>query len=136
MTNVPRPPARRQRKPLLPVNVTATLTGSANPADLPDELACGVAILTIISGDETDPDTRVYWCRFVFADCEPYAVELIRFGSRERYRITLSDERCDCPDATYRGNRPGGCKHVNALRQVLPALADTLADAVRKAVQS
>jgi hypothetical protein len=23
---------------------------------------------------------------------------------------------CDCPDATYRSERPGGCKHVAALK--------------------
>jgi hypothetical protein len=27
--------------------------------------------------------------------------------------------QCDCPDATYRPNRPGGCKHAVALRQAL-----------------
>ena len=26
---------------------------------------------------------------------------------------------CDCPDATFRPDRPGGCKHVNALRSAL-----------------
>src|SRR5262245_66693325 len=31
--------------------------------------------------------------------------------------------QCDCPDATYRGERPGGCKHVAALRQALARAA-------------
>lgn len=26
---------------------------------------------------------------------------------------------CDCPDGTYRPNRPGGCKHVRALQTLL-----------------
>ena len=30
---------------------------------------------------------------------------------------------CDCPDATYHPERPGGCKHVQALRAALAALA-------------
>jgi hypothetical protein len=30
---------------------------------------------------------------------------------------------CDCPDATYQPERPGGCKHVKALRAALAALA-------------
>jgi hypothetical protein len=30
---------------------------------------------------------------------------------------------CDCPDATFRPERPGGCKHVRALRAALAALA-------------
>jgi hypothetical protein len=29
--------------------------------------------------------------------------------------------RCDCPDATYHPERPGGCKHVLALRAALKA---------------
>lgn len=27
--------------------------------------------------------------------------------------------QCDCPDGTYRPNRPGGCKHAVALRAAL-----------------
>jgi hypothetical protein len=30
---------------------------------------------------------------------------------------------CDCPDATFHPERPGGCKHVSALRAALAALA-------------
>src|SRR5438270_13273009 len=30
---------------------------------------------------------------------------------------------CDCPDATFHPERPGGCKHVQALRAALAALA-------------
>jgi hypothetical protein len=124
MSTVPRSTVRRQRKPLLPVNIQARLTGSANAADLPNELAVGVAMLTIVSGDETDRDVRSYWIRFLFdRNRQPYAVELVRFGDHENYQITLADERCSCPDATYRPDRPGGCKHVNALRQTLPAVA-------------
>jgi hypothetical protein len=33
--------------------------------------------------------------------------------------------RCDCEDATYRPNRPGGCKHVASLRQVAELLRGT-----------
>ena len=28
---------------------------------------------------------------------------------------------CDCPDGTYRGHRPGGCRHVAGLRAALAA---------------
>src|SRR5262245_64287737 len=28
-----------------------------------------------------------------------------------RYDLPLSLDSCDCPDVTYRGERPGGCKH-------------------------
>jgi hypothetical protein len=29
--------------------------------------------------------------------------------------------KCDCPDATFHPERPGGCKHVAALRAALRA---------------
>jgi hypothetical protein len=29
---------------------------------------------------------------------------------------------CDCPDATFHPERPGGCKHCAALRAALPSL--------------
>jgi hypothetical protein len=36
---------------------------------------------------------------------------------------TAEQWRCDCPDATYHPERPGGCKHVAALRAALDAAA-------------
>ena len=37
------------------------------------------------------------------------------------YDIGTSEERwtCDCPDATFKPDRPGGCKHIAALRVAL-----------------
>jgi hypothetical protein len=115
---------RRQRKPLLPVNITAQLTGGEFNACLPEELARGVAILSIATGDDTDRDVKLYWTRFLFHNGEAYAVELTRFGTAKKYIITLEDETCNCPDAEYRSERPGGCRHVVALRQALPAVAN------------
>jgi hypothetical protein len=39
------------------------------------------------------------------------------------YDIGTTEERwtCDCPDATFHPERPGGCKHVAALRAALKA---------------
>jgi hypothetical protein len=39
------------------------------------------------------------------------------------YDIGTTEERwtCDCPDATFHPERPGGCKHVVALRAALKA---------------
>ncbi len=31
------------------------------------------------------------------------------------YDLPADLSSCDCPDATYRGERPGGCKHRKAL---------------------
>ena len=41
------------------------------------------------------------------------------------YDVDTTQEpwRCDCPDATYHPERPGGCKHATALRAALSALA-------------
>jgi hypothetical protein len=44
--------ARRERKPLLPANVTARFVGGATRQDLLD----GSAVLSILSGDATDRD--------------------------------------------------------------------------------
>ena len=37
------------------------------------------------------------------------------------YDVCTSEEdwTCDCPDATFHPERPGGCKHVAALRAAL-----------------
>ncbi len=37
--------------------------------------------------------------------------------------VTHEPWRCDCPDATFHPERPGGCKHAKALRAALAALA-------------
>ena len=38
---------------------------------------------------------------------------------------------CDCPDGLYRGNRPAGCRHAVAVRQLLASLDDALEAAER-----
>jgi hypothetical protein len=37
------------------------------------------------------------------------------------YDLPLDLSSCDCPDATYREERPGGCKHRRALGALLAA---------------
>jgi hypothetical protein len=59
-----------------------------------------------------DDQIRVGY-RLVKADGTMYDV-----GTAEPHGRT-----CDCPDATYQPERPGGCKHVKALRAALAALA-------------
>lgn len=41
---------------------------------------------------------------------------------RTVYHIDREFWVCDCPDATYRSERPGGCKHVAALRAALRSI--------------
>jgi uncharacterized Zn finger protein len=47
-------------------------------------------------------------------------------GGREAlYDVDVRVEpwTCDCPDATFHAERPGGCKHVLALKAALAAAA-------------
>jgi hypothetical protein len=39
----------------------------------------------------------------------------------EHYDLPKTLNSCDCPDAIYRSERPGGCKHQAALRQIKAA---------------
>jgi hypothetical protein len=39
------------------------------------------------------------------------------------YDLTADLSGCDCPDHTFHPERPGGCKHMQALRAALAALA-------------
>ncbi len=111
--------APRQRKPLLPVNVTARFVGGATRQDVID----GAAVLSIAYGDPTDTDESAYWCRAVFVGDICTGFQLTKFGTGEVYDIPRDLSSCDCPDHTYRPERPGGCKHMAALRQALPTVS-------------
>jgi hypothetical protein len=58
-------------------------------------------------------DERLVGYRLLKGDGTMYDV-----GTAETHGWT-----CDCPDATYHPERPGGCKHCSALRAALAALA-------------
>jgi hypothetical protein len=47
------------------------------------------------------------------------AFRLVKFGTGEQYDIPRDLSSCDCPDRVYRPDRPGGCRHMQALRQAL-----------------
>jgi hypothetical protein len=57
-----------------------------------------------------------------------YGVILIDGGyeivkpDRTVYHIDREFWVCDCPDATFRAERPGGCKHVAALKAALRSI--------------
>jgi hypothetical protein len=114
--NATRESVRRQRKPLLAVNVAAKFVGGATRQDIID----GAAVLSIATGDDTDRDETAYWCKAVFDGERCTGFQLTKFGTGEVYDLPRSLESCDCPDHTYRPARPGGCKHMAALRQALP----------------
>jgi hypothetical protein len=107
----------RQRKPLEPVRVRARFARGTTPRDLAD----GVAVLSV-----TEVVTRAvtdYWC-------EPLpggGYRLRKFARGERYDLPADLSACSCGDRTHRPERPGGCKHMAALRQALPAVTKATA---------
>jgi hypothetical protein len=119
MVNATRTHAARQRKPLQPVNVTARFVGGATRQDVLD----GSAVLSIATGDDTDRDESAYWTSAVYDGDRCVAFRLVKFGTGEQYDLPRDLSACDCPDHTYRSERPGGCKHMAALRQALPTVS-------------
>lgn len=123
----------RQRKPLAPVDVT----GDWVPGSGPTGLIYGTAALSIT--DNRNGTQSLYWCESVHDGGELVGLRLTPFvrdhaidetaaatpqQAEERYYVHLrGNVSCDCADATYRPDRPGGCKHVVAVRQALGLVA-------------
>jgi hypothetical protein len=121
MHTSPCAPARvnpiRQRKPPLPVSVAAHFVGGATRQDLLD----GAAVLSIT--DQATGDEAAYWCETSFEGDRLLGLRLRKFGGEEpAYDLPADLSSCDCPDRTYRAERPGGCRHMAALRQALPTV--------------
>jgi hypothetical protein len=121
MSIVPtRPPsAKPSRKPPQPVSVVARFVGGATRQDILD----GAAVLFIATGDATDRDECAYWCLALYEGERCTGFRLTKFGTGEVYDVPRDLSSCDCPDRTYRPERPGGCRHMAALRQALPTVA-------------
>jgi hypothetical protein len=132
MVTSPNAPARvkptRQRNPLQPVQVTARFVGGATRQDVLD----GAAVLSIVSGDATDIDETAYWCKAVYDGERCVAFRLIKFGDGEQYDLPRDLSSCDCPDRIYKSERPGGCKHMVALKQALPTVTGPAPTVARK----
>src|SRR5262245_20073210 len=112
----------RSRQPLQPVQVAGRfLQKPICPCEIvpqgkPGVLSIdGLPYLVSYVGElpaEGEPIVRGY--QVVKADGTVYHIDTqTRWGQWQ----------CDCADATYRGERPGGCKHVAALRQALAQTA-------------
>jgi len=52
----------------------------------------------------------------------PTAYELLKVGGTS-YNLPRDLSGCDCPDATFASERPGGCKHRKALAKLLATLS-------------
>jgi hypothetical protein len=108
----------RSRKPLEPVQVTGRFVGGATRQDVID----GSAVLSITSGDDTDRGESAYWCQALYRGDRCTGFRLTKFGTGEVYNLPRDLSSCDCPDRTFRPERPA-CKHMAALRQALPTVA-------------
>jgi hypothetical protein len=115
---VPCPPVKpnpKPRKPLEPVSVVGRFIGGADDEDL----YRGSAVLEIEDGRELTS----YWCRANTDRGNVIGYTLRKFASAggDVYDLPADLSSCDCPDGTYRGERTGGCRHQQALRQALAA---------------
>jgi hypothetical protein len=99
-----------QPKALQPVSVRARFFGRPTAR----ALAEGRAILSIRDGDGESS----YWCEALPAG----GYRLKKFGAGRRYDLPADLSSCTCGDRTHRPERPGGCKHMAALRQAAPAV--------------
>lgn len=127
MRNATCSPTRRQRKPLVPVQVTGRF-GSLT-ADL-QALRLGTAVLFLT--DLTTGEETLYWAKGVSEGGILAGIVLEKLDGGKHpdgYMVRLKGENapaCDCPDACYRPDRPGGCKHLAAVRQAVATLAADL----------
>jgi hypothetical protein len=100
-----RAPAGQPKAPK-PVRVRARFAGG--------NLADGTAVLSIRDGGRE----ASYWCEALPTG----GYRLQKFGAGRRYDLPADLSGCTCGDRTHRPERPGGCRHMAALRQALPAI--------------
>jgi hypothetical protein len=87
--------------------------------DLAD-LFRGCAVLEI----ESEGRLESYWITLhISPDGHIAGLQLQKFATGEKYDLPADLDGCDCPDAICRSEQPGGCKHQQALRQVLVNVA-------------
>ncbi|HEX5273017.1 MAG TPA: hypothetical protein VFW33_21115 [Gemmataceae bacterium] len=113
----PRPPVKPNRKPLSPASVRAYLVGGASRQDILD----GSAVLSVT--DLNTGDEKAYWLAANYDGERCVGFSLVTFGGGEKYDLPRDLSSCTCPDNTFKPERPGGCRHMQALRQALPTVA-------------
>jgi hypothetical protein len=109
---IPRKPVKP--RPLPPVPADGHFPGGATW----QELLAGTAVLQI---DRPEDTNDWYWCGYVVDSGEVRGYNLVKFGTGATYFFPADCSGCDCPDRTYRPERPGGCKHMRGLAQALAA---------------
>lgn len=93
----------RQRKPLAPVSGTCNVlhpVGTIGPV----ENRVG----------EVSINGKAYFLRLTPTCYSLFGFD-VRKGQPTHYDIAPDFTSCDCPDGTYRSERPEGCKHCKAL---------------------
>ena len=102
----------RQRKPLAPVQGTVKLllpVGTVN-----DRTGKVLIVAETLRGPvTTECYLELTGCGYRLTGWDAQA------GAVKVYDLPLTLDSCDCPDATYASERPGGCKHQKALRKLL-----------------
>jgi hypothetical protein len=117
---VPRPPSHPipERKPLQPVQLLRVECRAGI-----EDVILGRAVLVIVSGDATDSDTAGYWLKAdVSHTGHIVSWQLQKFATGERYNLPADCSSCECADHVYREERPGGCRHMVAMRQAVVQL--------------
>ncbi len=104
-------------KPLQPVNVLAYLVGGATV----DDVRRGNAVLSIT--DLARGEEAPYWLQALYDGGRCTGFRVRKFGGEDAHTVTRDLTACTCPDRAFRSNRPGGCRHIAALRQALPTVA-------------
>jgi hypothetical protein len=111
-----RPPSG---KPLEPVQVVGRII--AGQGQVMHDMFHGHTILDI----ESESRLEFYWLTLnVSPDGHIAGGRIQRFAEGQHYDVPATLDECSCPDATFRPERPGGCRHQQALRQALLAVAE------------
>jgi hypothetical protein len=119
MGTVTAPAAPTNPKPLEPVAVTGRIL--AGHGQVMHDMFHGHSILEI----ESEGRLESYWLTLIISpDARIAGVRLQRFAEGQVYDLPASLDDCTCPDATYRPERPGGCRHQQALRMALIRVAE------------
>jgi hypothetical protein len=98
------------------VNVRAYFVGGTSRQDVVD----GSAVLSIT--DLGTGEEAAHWLAAVFTGGRCAGFRLRKLGGAGAYELPRDLSSCSCPDRAHRPGRPGGCRHMAALRQALPAV--------------
>jgi hypothetical protein len=80
-----------------------------------EDLLMGTAVLEVEDAAELTP----YWCQANMHRGNVVRYGLRKFNSTEVYDLRGFLGSCDCPDGTFRPNRPGRCHDAVASRKTL-----------------